>query len=142
MISCLLALLGVWVSLTMLGKKDLPCAPIHKAWIVPFGSAGWDYVLTGMVQTGMTRDALTRILGTPDNEFVSYMQPGNVYLVYTNPHNSKRSILIATSKEQKVLFVAHEGPLPAGLQLKGTNAREIMENLKPSPEQQDGQTKD
>ena len=78
LIACLSALLGVWVSLTLLGKKYLPCAPIDKAWIVPFGSAGWDYVMTGMAEIGMTRDALTSILGTPDDVLVSSIPPGQV----------------------------------------------------------------
>jgi len=115
LIACLVALIGVWVSLTMLGKRILPCAPIHKAWIVPLGSAGWEYVMTGMAEEGMTTDALTSILGTPDDVPVSSMHRGQVYLHYTNPHDNGRGVLFAISKDRKVLYVAPEGPLPAGM---------------------------
>ena len=40
------------------------------------------------------------------------------------------------------MCVAHEGPLPAGLQVKGANAHEIMENSGKSREIQEPRTKD
>lgn len=117
LIACLVSLLGVWVALIMLGKKILPGAPIHKAWLVPLGASGWEYVMIGMTQEGMTRDSLTGILGTPNDVTISTMHTGQVYLHYTNPHDRNRDVSFAVSAEQKILYAAPGEPMPASLDL-------------------------
>jgi hypothetical protein len=110
LIACLVALIGVWIALVMLGKNILPGAPIQKAWIVPLGSSGWEYVMMGMADEGMTREALTRILGTPNDVTISTRHPGQVYLHYTNQHDSKRDVSFAVSAEQKIMYAAPGSP--------------------------------
>ena len=106
LIACLVALLGVWIALVMLGKRMLPRVPIQKACIVPLGANGWEYVMMGMRREGMTKDALTSIVGIPDNVSISTMHSGQVYLHYTNPHDSERSVSYAVSAEQKILYAS------------------------------------
>ena len=98
--------------------------------------------MTEMVEIGMTRDALTSSLGSPDDVIESSLPQEQEYLHYTNPHNLRRSILVAISKEQKVIYVAHEGPLPACLQVKDANAHEIMEKYGTSREVPNRRTKE
>lgn len=117
LLACFVAILGVWIALVMLGKRMLPCAPIQKAWIVPLGASGWEYVMMGMTEEGMTRDSLTGILGTPDDVTISTMHRGQVYLHYTNPHDSERDVSFAVSAEQKILYAAPGEPIPASLDL-------------------------
>ena len=112
LIFCVAALLGVFISVTLLGKRILPGAPIHKAWIVPLGSTGWQYVMMDMAVEGLTRSALTDMLGNPDGVSVSTWHTGRVYLHYTNPHDSGRDVSFAISKEGRVSHSAPGEKLP------------------------------
>lgn len=110
LITCSVALFGIWIALGMLGKKILPGAPIYKAWIVPLGSSGWEYVMIGMADEGMTRDALTGILGTPNDVMISVRHLGRTLLVYTNPHDSKREVCFTVSADHKIIDAVPVGP--------------------------------
>ncbi|MBK1884236.1 hypothetical protein JIN85_17585 [Luteolibacter pohnpeiensis] len=119
LIACLIVIIGIWIALIMLGKKILPGAPIQKAWIVPLGAGGWEYVMMGMADEGMTRADLTRILGPPNDVMISTWHQGQVYLLYINPHDDERDVSFAVSADQKIMYAAPGEPMPTNYKSRG-----------------------
>lgn len=106
LIACAVAAFGVWIALSMLGRRMLPGAPLRKAWIVLSGANGWEFVMMGMADKGMTRESLTRKLGDPQEISVSTRNPEQVFLHYTNPHDRKRDVSFAIGADQRVMYAA------------------------------------
>ena len=100
------AVMLVFVALTVLGKKMLPTAPVRSAWRAPFGTAGNLSVLRETVPVGSERAEVEALLGEPSGELVGITNSGRFSLIFGNPHDSSgSSCLVSFDEDGRVMPV-------------------------------------
>jgi hypothetical protein len=113
---CAIALIGISIILTLLGKLIEPHAKIPGAIIVPFGASAWEKVIMGQVESAKTRRDVENCIGPATNTLESLTMNGHHSLLFENPHDSSRAVVVSFDGNDRVKSI---GPL-----IKSTSKRE------------------
>ena len=121
---CLISLVGVWIILTLLGKKVEPHVALSRSFIVPFGASAWEYAMSAQVADAMNRSEVEASLGTPTEAMPSLMKKGWFSLLFQNPHDQDRALIVCIDDNDRVQSV---GPITETISANGKNMRQVLE---------------
>lgn len=94
---------SLWVYLTVAGRGIFKDAPAILAWMLPISPSAWEQTTKSMAVHGTPLSVVIGKLGQPD-EVSEPLVGGNVqHLVYSNPHDSNRYIIVTIGPEVNVI---------------------------------------
>ena len=123
-ILCLVALAGVWLILTLLGRKVEPHVALPRSFIVPFGASAWEYAMSAQVAEARNRSEVEASLGAPTEAMPSLMKKGWFSLRFENPHDRDRALIVCVDDNDRVQSV---GPITEIISADGRSIRQVLE---------------